>query len=71
VGYRARFGIENPNAPLLEALSEYGVRVILCGQTQMHRGLERAELAPHVEVALSAMTALVSLTSEGYRLLAL
>ena len=70
-GYHARFGVDNPNAPLLEALSEYGVRIILCGQTQMHRGLERAELAPHVEVALSAMTALVSLTSEGYRLLAL
>jgi intracellular sulfur oxidation DsrE/DsrF family protein len=70
-GYRTRYGVDNPNAPLLKALSEYGVRVILCGQTQMHRGLQRAELAPHVEVALSAMTALVSLTAGGYRLLAL
>jgi len=68
-GYRKRFGVDNPNAALLLALSEYGVRVILCGQTQMHRGLERSELAPHVDVALSAMTALVSLTSEGYQLI--
>lgn len=68
-GYRKRFGTDNPNGALLEALSEYGVRVILCGQTQMHRGLGRDELASHVEVALSAMTALVSLTSEGYRLI--
>jgi intracellular sulfur oxidation DsrE/DsrF family protein len=68
-GYRKRFGTENPNGPLLEALSEYGVRVILCGQTQMHRGLGRDELSPEVEVALSAMTALVSLASEGYRLI--
>lgn len=69
-GYRRRFGVDNPNRPLLAALADFGVRVILCGQTQMHRGLERDELAPFVDVALSAMTALVSLTSEGYSLIA-
>jgi intracellular sulfur oxidation DsrE/DsrF family protein len=69
-GYRRRYGIDNPNAALLDALGDFGVRVILCGQTQMHRGLERAELVPSVEVALSAMTAIASLASEGYQLIA-
>jgi intracellular sulfur oxidation DsrE/DsrF family protein len=66
-GYRRRFGVDNPNAALIHALREYGVRVVLCGQTQMHRGLTRDELAPGVEVALSAMTALAVLQSEGYQ----
>jgi intracellular sulfur oxidation DsrE/DsrF family protein len=66
-GYRRRYGIDNPNAALVQALHAFGVRVVLCGQTQMHRGLRRAELAPGVEVALSAMTALAALQSRGYQ----
>jgi len=67
--YKARFGVENPNAALLAALQSEGVRVILCGQTAAHKGFRRDELAPGVEVALSAMTALVTLQSEGYQLI--
>ena len=67
--YKARFGVENPNAALLAALQSKGVRVVLCGQTAAHGGFRRDELAPGVEVALSAMTALVTLQSEGYQLI--
>ena len=67
--YKDRFGVENPNEPLIAALRSQGVRVILCGQTASHRGFQREELAPGVEVALSAMTALVALQSDGYRLI--
>jgi intracellular sulfur oxidation DsrE/DsrF family protein len=66
-GYRRRFGVDNPNAALIQALKEYGVRIVLCGQTQMHRGLNRDELAGGVEVALSAMTALAALQFQGYQ----
>lgn len=69
-GYRARYGVDNPNLELLEKLRAAGVRVLLCGQTAMHRGLRRDELSAPVELALSAMTALVTLQSEGYRLVA-
>ncbi len=68
--YRKRFGVDNPNAPLLEALAAAGVRIYLCGQTAMSRGLPKEELAPPVKMALSAMTALVALQDEGYRLIA-
>jgi len=67
--YKARFGVENPNASLLAALHANGVRIIVCGQTAAHKGFGREELAPGVEVALSAMTALVALQSDGYRLI--
>ena len=66
-GYRRRYGMDNPNAELIQALREYGVRVVLCGQTQVHRGLNREELAHGVEVALSAMTALAAFQSQGYQ----
>lgn len=70
VGYRDRYGIDNPNYDLIQALEGYGVQVILCGQSQMSRGLERNRLAPGVRVALSAMTALATLQSQGYNFLA-
>jgi intracellular sulfur oxidation DsrE/DsrF family protein len=68
--YRKRFGTDNPNLDLLERLREAGARVILCGQTAGSRGFARDELAESVELALSAMTALVVLQQEGYELIA-
>lgn len=67
--YRERFGVANPNLPLLRELREAGVRVILCGQTALSRDIPRDRLAPGVEVALSAMTALIVLQEDGYRLI--
>ncbi len=68
--YRKRFGIENPNLALLEALQQAGVRIYLCGQTASHRGYPKKDLAAPVQLALSAMTALVTLQAEGYELVA-
>ena len=69
-GFRARHGVDNPNYEMIQQLIEAGVEVVLCGQTQVHRGLRREQLAPGVKVALSAMTALVTLQSRGYQLIA-
>lgn len=67
--YRERYGTANPNTRVLEELAGAGVRIILCGQTAAGRNLPRESLAAPVEVALSAMTALVLLQDEGYRLI--
>jgi intracellular sulfur oxidation DsrE/DsrF family protein len=67
--YRERYGVDNPNLPLIEALRRAGVRIVLCGQTAHSRGLPVADLADPVEVALSAMTALITFQDEGYRLI--
>lgn len=67
--YRERFGVPNPNLPLLRDLRAQGVRVVLCGQTAGFREFGRAELAEPVELALSAMTALVTLQQDGYALI--
>lgn len=68
--YRQRFEVDNPNVEIIAALRAAGVRVVLCGQTAASRGFPRGELLPGVEIALSAMTALVHLQSEGYALIA-
>lgn len=59
----------NPNLPLITALKEKGVRVILCGQSAAHYGVNRKNADDQVEFALSAMTALVQLQNKEYRLI--
>lgn len=67
--YEARYDEINPNTAMLSALAEAGVRIYLCGQTAVHRGLAVEDLHPAVTMALSAMTAHVRLQSEGYTLI--
>lgn len=68
--YAARFdGAANPSGEILEVLINHGVRVILCGQSGAAQGIdETTDLAPGVEVALSAMTAHALLQQSGYTL---
>jgi intracellular sulfur oxidation DsrE/DsrF family protein len=67
--YRSRFGVDNPDLPLLEALAARGVRIMICGQSAASRGYGKEEMASPVQVALSASSALFGLQAEGYRLL--
>jgi len=69
-GYRKRFDTDNPNLALLAELRKAGVEIYLCGQSAAYRGFDRKELAPSVEMALSAMTVLVQRQSKGYALIA-
>lgn len=64
--YHARLGVDNPNSALLQELAGAGVQLILCGQTAASRGIPRDHIAGHVQVALSAMTALAALQEQGY-----
>jgi intracellular sulfur oxidation DsrE/DsrF family protein len=60
-------GKPNPSRRLTEELLEHGAQLILCGQTAGARGIGREELIPGVQVAISAMTALTVLQSQGYQ----
>lgn len=63
-----RDGADNPNAALINTLTDHGVRIILCGQTAAYRDVSTEELLPGVELALSAMTAHAQLQQDGYTL---
>ena len=69
--YTEKFPSEagNPNLPLLEALADNGVQIIICGQSATHYDVKPENSDPHTKFALSAMTALVQLQNENYKLI--
>ena len=67
--YRTHYGIDNPNSELLQKLDDAGVSFYVCGQSMAFGGFDKKELIAPANVALSAMTMLTVLQSEGYALL--
>jgi intracellular sulfur oxidation DsrE/DsrF family protein len=65
--YKEKFGVDNPNLPLINALNEAGVDIIICGQTASFRGMTKETINPNVKMALSAMTALLQYQNMGYK----
>ena len=68
--YVARYEVPHTNLALMEALDAAGVTFYMCGQTAVNRGFAPEERNGVVKMALSAMTALLSLQNEGYQLIA-
>ncbi|WP_346993263.1 DsrE family protein [Alteromonas gracilis] len=66
VAYQNKYETTNANAPLLSALLQNNVRVILCGQSAAAHAINTSELVDGVEVQLSAMTAHALLQQNGY-----
>ncbi|MAW93796.1 MULTISPECIES: DsrE family protein [unclassified Leeuwenhoekiella] len=67
--YREKFGVDNPNLPLLEAFHKLDVPMILCGQTAGKRDIPKEKRWEHTQIALSAMTALIHYQNLGYALI--
>ena len=67
--FEKRYGEPNPDAELLRRLTQAGVRLVVCGQSAAAFGFRADEFAPDVEMALSAMTALVMFQSDGFALI--
>jgi intracellular sulfur oxidation DsrE/DsrF family protein len=64
--YRGARGVDNASIPLLQALHDAGVQVIVCGEALINRKLDRRDLLPFVKVAPTASMALATLHTEGY-----
>ena len=67
--YQKKYQLDNPNIALIEQLASKGVKFYICGQSASFMGIEKEHLIKPVKLALSAMTQLVVLQSEGYALL--
>lgn len=67
--FEERYGETHPDANLVRLLADAGVRFIICGQSAAAFGFRRDELAPGVEMSLSALTALVRLQGDGFALI--
>lgn len=67
--YNLKYGMNNPNEALLLQLIGTGADVIFCGQSSASRGIPKEDLVTDVQLSLSAMTALIQLQNENYRLI--
>lgn len=67
--YNELYNTDNPNIALFEALDDQGVQIILCGQTAVARNISEERRIPETRISLSAMTALIQLQNDGYRLI--
>jgi len=64
--YKAATGVDNPNIALMQAMSDAGVQIIVCGQALAGRKITRDQLLPFVKVATSATLARATLHAQGY-----
>ena len=64
--YKKRYGIDNPNTGLIDALNEAGVQLYVCGQSLIARDVAFKELNPNVQLATSMLTTVTTHQLKGY-----
>ena len=64
--YKRKYGVDNPNIPLINELQKYGVKMIVCGQAMTYFRLEMQDLVPGLKQALTAQTVLSSYRLKNY-----
>lgn len=69
--YRAKFGMANPNLPVIAQLRKAGVDVAVCGQAVAESHFQNEWIAKDVTLALSALTTITELQQQGYALMPL
>jgi len=67
--YRDRYDTDNPNEVLIQKLLDVGVEVVFCGQSSLSRNVPVSDTIDGVDLALSAMTALIQLQDDGFQLI--
>ncbi|MEX0290947.1 MAG: DsrE family protein [Flavobacteriaceae bacterium] len=67
--YKKRYGTANPNEEMITSLIDEGVEIVFCGQSSLSRNFPIEDTLDGVQLALSAMTALIQLQNEGYQLI--
>jgi intracellular sulfur oxidation DsrE/DsrF family protein len=61
----------NPNLPLVRELKKHGVEVLVCGQSLARNKYPPGDVAPEVEITVSAMTVNVNKQLAGFAYLAI
>jgi len=64
--YKEKYGIDNPNIPLIEALSDHNVQFYICSQSMAMHQIPEDDLNKNIKIALSAKTAITTLELKGY-----
>lgn len=64
--YKKKYGVDNPNLDLYKALSEAGVRMVVCGQSLIARDIDRTKMVPEIKIASSMLTTMTTYELKGY-----
>lgn len=64
--YRAKYKMDNPNLKLYQELQAAGVKMFICGQSILARGIDRSRLVPEVKPAVSMLTTVTTYQLKGY-----
>ena len=67
--FKKRFDGDNPNIGLIRELEQAGVRLTVCGQSLIGRGIEPGSVLPSVEMATSMLTTVTTYQLKGYAML--
>jgi intracellular sulfur oxidation DsrE/DsrF family protein len=67
--YKAKFGVSNPNLPVLARMKQAGVSLFVCGQNLAFDHVDPKTLSPDVSVASDALIVLMTYQNQGYALL--
>ena len=64
--YQMKFKTNNPNLELIKELKQAGVKIAVCGQSLIRRGIDPKQHATGVEVATSMLTTFTTYQLKGY-----
>lgn len=64
--YRAKFGVNNPNLPLIKDLRNAGVKVFVCGQALADLSIPHHDVNKYTDIALSALATVPIYEHKGY-----
>lgn len=67
--YKAKFGVDNPNLPVIAQLRKAGVDVAVCAQAMAEHHFKYEWLDKDVTLALSGLTTVADLQLQGYAVL--
>src|SRR5262249_29484373 len=67
--YKAKFGVDNPNLPVVEKMRQAGVKLFVCGQQVAADKIDPNTLAKEVTIASDALIVLITYQNDGYALL--
>ncbi|HVP33722.1 MAG TPA: DsrE family protein [Steroidobacteraceae bacterium] len=69
--YKAAFGVDNPNLPVIAKLRKAGVDVAVCGQAVLELKYQYEWIDPSITLAQAAITTVTTLEHQGYSLMPL
>jgi intracellular sulfur oxidation DsrE/DsrF family protein len=67
--YEKKYEMANPNTLLIQALAEAGVKLTVCGQSLIGRGIDTSEVQKEVAIATSMLTTVTTHQLRGYAFL--